>query len=315
MNEIFSCKKCNAPINVTPESIVTVCPYCGYPNIISGIISPEDVYIIPSHNKAKIIDRFNMLIRTDFDLRKLAPYIQVYDIRAFYAPVWMGDIRVNGMVSYYKIVRENKTTRRKYYTSNVDRTLTVFLPARRQPMKFGIDEAINRFKSTSPNIVRLVDIDRYQWENMKLEILNTEFDKSEAYRRIKEESLDIVREEYKRRSDGIDAFLCKSGEPTNLKLVLLPIWWIYYKYKDSIYYIVFSGWDLYPIIRTEPVTTFRRLIYLIGSLFFLLATPISIIIVSSAEEKSLGSYVIPLLLMAGSCYMTSLALRSVRIEK
>jgi len=315
MSNVYTCKKCNAPLDITPESIVAICNYCGYPNIISGIISPEDVYIVPSQSRAKIINEFNRLIREDFDLKKIAPYIQIYGIHAFYAPVWTGRVPVRGQISYYKIIREKKKTRRKYYVENINLIENVSLPARRQPMKFGINEAIEHFKITNPKIMRLMDLDRFAWDNIKLEILNTEFDRSEAYRRIKEEALDIIRAKYRSKSDGIDAFICQSYEPLDLKLILLPVWWIYYKYKNSIYYIVFSGWDLKPIIRTEPLTTLRRAVYLLGSIVLLIATPLSILLISSMEEVSLSTLVIPLLLLAGSYYMTNLSLRSIRVER
>lgn len=315
MSNVYTCEKCGAPLDITPESIAAVCSYCGYPNIISGIISPEDIYIVPSRSRAQVINKFNNIIREDFDLRKIAPYIQVLGIHSFYAPVWIGKVPVRGRISYYKIKRDNKRTVKRYYVENINTIEIVSLPARRQPMRFGITEAIEHFKKTNPTFKRLMDLDRYSWESIKLEILNTEFDKSEAYRRIKEEALDIIRNRYRAKNDGIDAFVCFSGEPTELKLVLLPIWWIYYKYKNSIYYIVLSGWDLNPIIRTEPLTTLHRLTYVLGSIALLVATPLSIIFIMSMEKISLGSLVIPLLLLAGSYYMTNLSLKSIRVEK
>ncbi|MDK2383629.1 MAG: hypothetical protein QI199_02315, partial [Candidatus Korarchaeota archaeon] len=44
----YRCERCSAPLEVSPETIVAICPYCGYPNHISGTLSVKDVWIVPS---------------------------------------------------------------------------------------------------------------------------------------------------------------------------------------------------------------------------------------------------------------------------
>lgn len=49
----FRCERCGAPLEVSPETIIAVCPYCGYPNHISGNIKTENIYIVPSLDKER----------------------------------------------------------------------------------------------------------------------------------------------------------------------------------------------------------------------------------------------------------------------
>lgn len=314
--EAFTCKRCGAGLNIAPEDVVVVCQYCGYPNTIAGIVEPGDVYIVPSLSRARITSSFNSLVRGDYDLRRISSHIQIHEVRGFYIPVWTGEVAVRGTVHYFRRVVEDKRTETKYYTERVDKKIAVTLPARRQSLRFGVDEAIRHYLYSRPREEPLSEIDEYTWANIRLEILNTEFDKSEASKRLGEESLDIVRREYLSRASGIDAFLCSSGEPEGVRLLLLPVWWIYYRYKDSIYHCLFAGWDAEPLTRTEPIIAARRMAYIATAALLVLASPfVAWFLYKFSRDHGLEVLAVPLFMAAGSAYLSSVSLKSARVER
>ena len=48
-------------------------------------------------------------------------------------------------------------------------------------------------------------------------------------------------------------------------LLLLPIWTVYYKVENSIFHVVFAGWDGKDVAATEPMPIWRRAQYLTGT--------------------------------------------------
>lgn len=84
----FKCERCGAPLEVSPETIIAVCPYCGYPNHISGNIKTENIYIVPpSLDKNTIAQSFWKRVEKDFDLRRIKDDIQIVGIEGgHYAP-------------------------------------------------------------------------------------------------------------------------------------------------------------------------------------------------------------------------------------
>ncbi|RLF23270.1 MAG: hypothetical protein DRN15_06725 [Thermoprotei archaeon] len=263
--EEYRCSRCGAPLEVSPETIMAICEYCGFPNIISGTLDLKRVYIVPSLRREDAVKAFHKLIERDFDLRRLKRDISIVDLEGYYIPVWLGEAKVSGEVEYYRYEERNiggESTRVKArYKERIDRVIKVPIIGRRQIGGLGIDELVKKFVCEE-NVAsrRLADVEEDEWMRMRLKILNTEIDETDAISRMREDAVDIVREQYLEKAEGIEYFSCTTKELRNVGLFLVPIWWVYYKYKGSIYQAVFSGWDMSCIARTEPLTFLRRLL-------------------------------------------------------
>ncbi|MDV3103595.1 hypothetical protein [Thermococcus waiotapuensis] len=270
----FRCERCGAPLEVSPETIVAICPYCGFPNHISGNLKTENIFIIPSVNKDAIAKAFWDHIEGDFDLKRIKDEIEVVEVEGHYAPYWSGIVHVYGTVRYMRREQECHTdskgrthchTVERHYTERVDEDMHLLGSARRQVKSFGVDDVMNHFSKTRPEGKRLLDLDGDEWGRIKLEILNTEMDERHARLMMREDAVDMVRNHFLGKSDRVERFNIYADEPEDVKLLLLPIWTVYYRYQNSIFQAVFAGWDGERVAATEPMNVFRRAQYLAGA--------------------------------------------------
>ena len=319
----FKCERCGAPLEVSPETIVAVCPYCGYPNHISGSLKTENMYIVPTLDKNAIAKAFWNRVERHFDLKRMKNMIEIVDIEGHYAPYWVGNVYVSGEVEY--TVREEEChtdsegntechTVEKHYHDYVDETLRLIGSARRQVKSFGVDDIIRHYSKVRPEGKRLLDLDEDQWGKIKLEILNTEMDEAQAKMVMREDAIDIVRSRYSSRADRIDRFDVIAEEPQNVALFLLPMWTVYYKVENSIFHTVFAGWDGKDVASTEPMPIWRRAQYLTGTVMGTLIGAFG-----AAYGGATGSFVpalFGLLIGAGlSGYFGAKVLEGQRIER
>jgi len=270
----FKCERCGAPLEVSPETIIAICPYCGFPNHISGNIKTENIYIVPSLNKNAIAQSFWKRVEKDFDLGRIKDDIQIVGIEGHYAPYWAGRVHVDGVVKYMKREEECHTdskgnthchTVERHYTERVNETLSLLGSARRQVKSLGVEDIIKHFSKDRPKEKRLLDLDEESWSKIKLEILNTEMDELHAKLMMREDAVDVIRNRFLAKSDRIERFDIHASEPEDARLLLLPMWVVYYKYGNSIFQTVFAGWDGRAVASTEPMNLFRRAEYLAGA--------------------------------------------------
>ncbi|NJD99449.1 hypothetical protein E3E26_06580 [Thermococcus sp. LS1] len=271
----FKCERCGAPLEVSPETIVAICPYCGYPNHISGNLKTEHIYIVPSLDKNAIAKAFWERVERDFDLKRIKDQLQIVDIEGHYSPYWKGSVHVEGEVEYTVREEECRTytdssgeehtechTVEKHYHDFVNEDIPLIGSARRQVKSFGVDDIIGHYSRSRPKGKRLLDLDEDQWGKIKLEILNTEIDELQAKMMMREDAIDVIRNRYSAKADRIDRFDIRAEMPESVSLVLLPMWTVYYKYGNSIYHVVFAGWDGKDVAATEPMTMLRRAQYI-----------------------------------------------------
>jgi len=326
----YTCYNCGAPLKVTPESIVVICEYCGKPSLISGKADLSKIFVIPSYSRDYVARAFWRKASRDFDLRRILNEISLRKIEGLYLPVWIGRIRLQGRVSYYYYVTEHETVwvghgrrkrrvvrtrrRRVYRVENIDQETVVPVVARRQYFRLGAREAAARLVSIDLNRVsrRLLDIDPEYWSKIKLEVLNTELDEKMVSAKMREDAVDSLREYY--RSKGyIDYFYVVPQGPFNLALYLAPLWHVCYEYKGSLYSAFLTGWDLSLVVKTEPMTTVRRVMYVLGAAASIVASPILALISLNSETFEL--LILPLLAIAGAYYFSSSFIKSVRVER
>ncbi|RLE68808.1 MAG: hypothetical protein DRJ43_04925, partial [Thermoprotei archaeon] len=181
MEAVYRCARCGAPLPVTPETIVSICEYCGYPNPIQGVVSEDDVYVLPAISQDSALREFWRIVKSDFDLKRLAREIDVFNVRGVYVPVWLGEVRVRGRISYYRRKVEDNKVKYVFYVDEIDDVMIVPLVARRQVAAIGVSEALNSLsKDVVERSVKLKDVPVEEWETIRLEVLNTEFDKRAA---------------------------------------------------------------------------------------------------------------------------------------
>jgi len=194
----------------------------------------------------------------------------------------------------------------------VDEDMRLLGSARRQVKSFGVDDLITHFSKTRPHFKRLLDLEEGEWEKIKLEILNTEMDERQAKLIMREDAIDVIRNRFLAKSDRIELFDVHAGEPRDVKLLLLPMWTVYYRHRNSIFQAVFAGWDGRRVAATEPMNVLRQVQYLAGA-------GVGLAVASFGAVAFSSSPVFAILAIAGgsalSWYAGSKVLEGQRIER
>mgnify|MGYP000002778015 CR=1 FL=1 len=260
----YRCTNCGATLKVTPETIVAICEYCGAPNIISGILSEEDLYLVPSVGEGRVLEEFWRRVNTDVDLRSIASKIRPVSIEGSYIPFWLSRVELEGEVIYRKTEYHGKRVRVKRVKESFSRTIWVDIVARRQVKHLGLRELVERYLSERPESIKLSEIPMDRWREIKLPILNLEYDRAEAEASIRDRSIDLVREEWEGRVSDIIFFSAEIKSMTKPNLIFLPLWTVIYRYGGGLYFAQHDGWSGRPLVFAEPIRAFRRIIYALG---------------------------------------------------
>jgi len=260
----YRCMNCGATLKVTPETIVAICEYCGAPNIISGILSEEDLYLVPSVGEGKVLEEFWRRVNTDVDLKSIASKIRPVSIEGSYIPFWLSRVELEGEIIYRKREYYGKQVRVRRVRESFSRMLWVDIVARRQVKHLGLRELVERYLDERPESVKLSEIPTDRWREIKLPILNLEYDRAEAEASIRDHSIDLVREEWEGRVSDIVFFSAEVKSMTKPNLVFLPIWTITYRYGGGLYFAQHDGWSGRSLVFAEPIRAFRRAIYILG---------------------------------------------------
>lgn len=316
---VYTCQRCGAPLDIKPGSIVVICDYCGYPNIISGVLDPGDVNVVVSQPRDYVIKAFWRMASYDPDLSQIKGSLEIMDVRGYYFPAWTAKVKLEGIVSWYKRYREKVgdeyVTRTRYYRERINTVMPHYIPARRQVAGTGIYRVLDKYvygrDHPSVNLVS----GKLDWEKIRLDFLGVEIDKREASQLIADDAVDYLRKRYRERGDGIDFFWVEAREVGDLKLVYLPIWEIVYAYRGSTYITVFSGWDLQSVYRTEPVTPAQRAFSLLSSMFLAFISGPATLLAFRYFGGDMSAFAVPFALAGMAYTMSRSAFRGARVEK
>jgi hypothetical protein len=98
--EVLRCEHCGAPLEVTPEDIIVVCSYCGYPNAYDKIFAEENVFFVESLPKGEILLSSNERVKRDRDFAGIRNKVKVVKIEGMYVPLWFGRVSGRGYVRF-----------------------------------------------------------------------------------------------------------------------------------------------------------------------------------------------------------------------
>ncbi|MEM3715070.1 MAG: hypothetical protein QW128_08615 [Thermoprotei archaeon] len=266
--QIYRCANCNGPLEITPETIVSVCEYCGYPNWINTSVKTE-IMIVPSKSRDDIINAFLNRVNRDFDLSHIKSEISIKDVQGFYIPYWIVEIETKAHYEGYKVevrtgARGSIETRKVHTSGEFSFTKIYGLLARRAVEDLAVENLAQHYiKSDAVNEMKLDQVD---WSKIKLKVLSGEYDEKTAIVEAKERAFNEAEKKSQEKVTELTRFICYTNIKNDLKpkLILLPYWLLTYSYKNSIFRFVASGWDAEPLETSEPVLIYRRIVYLLG---------------------------------------------------
>ena len=292
----YRCQCCGQPLDVTPETIVAVCKYCGRPNWLGGAIS-YPIVIIPGRSRG--LDRlFNKYIENDPDMRGLRRKITLRSISLVYVPVYTIHAVARGSawgkadVHLTKVeVRrvDGKTeTRIKHRTVSVtvseDYSLShdIDLVARRSYETRTIDPLVRYYRKRGRPYDSLgKPLESVDWQEVRGDVLAAEIHPDEARSFARDEACDrsyeIVKKslESKAKDRAVDMsppgyvpvavdwevlrIPCRAVVTRMSPIVLLPLVEAVYTYEGKVYRTVFAGWDGTRVYGEEPMLAQQRL--------------------------------------------------------
>ena len=305
----LTCPRCAAPLEVTPETIVAICKYCGFPRIIAGTFRLDEVRIVGSRDRSQIVDSFWRSVKKDPDLRRYGDKITLVDIEGFYIPAWIGEVRIEG-----KLTHRNKSKAFSFTTG-------VGFCARRAVMTFGVMDVIYHFLQSRPLSKPLTEISKDEWETMKLKVLSTELDRSEVRERMLEDAIDIVRSAYEEKKT-LSYFSANASFAEEPVLILLPMWVVHYRCRRGCFRAAFAGWDGKRVAATEPMSLPHRVKYTLsaigltaaasfvgGALYYIILN-----FSNSASTRSRGKTILFLLALLFAIYTAVLKLGQLAVR-
>jgi len=265
----YKCEKCGAPIEVTPETIVAVCEYCGHPNWISEV--KEEILIVASASKDAVERSFRQRIEEDFDLRRVKDKISIIEISGVYVPFYFVTVKAEAAYEGYikKVERVGSgkkarwVTRREKVRGSFRSVLKLPILARRSAEDFSIKELAGHYKYSKPVSRKLEEVD---WEKVKLPVLNAELSSDEAAEIARDEAGDKMRARAESKVDELIEFHCVTKVLSISPLILIPYWYLVYSCGRAQYRAAYAGWNCHLLAIQEPVLIYHRALYFIGAL-------------------------------------------------
>ena len=242
-------------------------------------------------------------------------------------------------------VYDRTITRVIYVAGSLSSRYYLNVLARRSAETKGVGVVAEHFRKTTPVIQKFTSEIIKQ---PKTTVLATELSFEEAEKLVIDEARDRIRRTAERKADG-EARLKAEGiasiyrgsnkraevssviplykrvttkveKVTLSPIVMLPLWVLTYEYKNSVYKVLLSGWDLKPLVIEEPITMTTRLIFhVISGLAAGIAGGLGFPVLLDGlkqrifEEATMGVAII-LIGVGISLALTRLALRSLKVR-
>gem|GEM_PF-523498 len=345
--EAFKCRGCGAPLDVSPETIVAVCSYCGYPNWIREDLR-EDIFVVKGLDDRRIIEKAWERVRRDRDLRRIANMISFGKPYLIYLPYYFIHVEAEADYSGRVLVRVHRCSgsgknRRCWTESHIVHVSGKYGPYKatypilgRKGVKAFSAQALGLYYLRNPGKPEVLKEDTLGKSRFR-RILIVEIDRGTAMDIALDEHLDTLREKVvERMKEEARArvmfrgtivgttILSKKITPKNIrirasKIILIPMYIIPYNYRRGVYRLFLSGWDGETIVAEEPMNTLQRLLWGVAgtTLSGLLGGGGSLLLFTSFGEDPTLMGIGGLAIAIGgfiSWYSIKMAIRPVRVE-
>ena len=291
------CQWCGQPLDVTPESIVVVCKYCGRPNwLVQAATHP--IVLIPGISRG--LDRiFRRYVENDPDMKKIADKVTLKRANLSYIPLYTVNAVARGkawgvadvVMSKIEVKRVDGRTETRVRTFTVEVSVsetyelfhTIDVVARRNYDNTIIDPLVKYYASKGRPYRELgKPIEQVNWEEVKGEVLAAEIGPADAQRYARDEACDrsysIVKDSLESKAKDkalaeapagsvptavnwkVLKIPCRSEVTSMSPVVLLPVIEAVYSYQGKMYKAVFAGWNGERVYGEEPVFASQRLL-------------------------------------------------------
>ncbi|MEM1598064.1 MAG: zinc ribbon domain-containing protein [Pyrobaculum sp.] len=273
---MYRCSNCGAPLDVTPDSVVVVCRYCGAPNFVAG--GSGEVLAVPTLASSEILKRAVERTRRDFNLRRRMGELNFASPELVYVPYYFVDLALSAAytalvtVTYTRTVyvrgqpRTRLETRRVNVSGRVRLAEVVPVVARRAAWGESLERLVDHYFKTAPGATALADVAKNA--STSAAFLAAEFDaeraKAKAVKAALPRLLAAVDEDAALKARIKVGVLTASAVVEDKavdyeverveasSLTYLPMWITPYVYKGSFYKYYMAGWDGAVVLAEEP---------------------------------------------------------------
>ncbi|BES81587.1 zinc ribbon domain-containing protein [Pyrodictium abyssi] len=279
------CSYCGSPLRVGPDTVLVVCPYCGKPNWVKG--EPGSVFAAKPPSMDRAWEAFMELARRDPDLRGLN--VEPARIETVLVPFYeaRGRLYSRYEASGFLIVTVSRRKGDRVYTETrtvpfhvsgvYEQSFEALVSGKRSLGEEAVDELAEHYLSTRPELVGLGSV---EWRKGEYTALAADYGPQEAEETVRDDACDWLRErveaEIRRRARASyhgpgtvtavnvvhRTITCEFPELEVRGPVLLPLTKVFYVCEGRVYRAYFSGWDMYPLLREEPLTGRQRSFFL-----------------------------------------------------
>lgn len=274
---MLKCKNCGAPLEPTPEDIILVCPYCGFPNAYDELFEKGNVYFVDSVPKKEILRLFWERMRKDKDFVGLRGKIQVVKMEGAYIPLWFAKVRAWGYVKYEIYEKKDGKKRTVIKLNEFEDNYLVCISGRKSVYDIAVEELTKKLQkgyiilqdireTLNPKVKLqpLKNLSVEVWENLKLEFLNVELSREEAERVVLDKSSDMAKSFHVPEEGKLLAFNF-GGEVEDMILIFYPLWKVYYDIEGGTYFVAYDGHRKREILALEPNRIWRKISSLIAA--------------------------------------------------
>lgn len=273
--QALKCRRCGAPLDASPEDIILVCPYCGFPNSFDEIFGESSTFFVKSLPEKEIVRRFWERMRKDRDFTGARDKISIVKVEGFHIPLWFGRVKARGYVRYEVYERRGNERRKVVRHREFSEALIVCVSGRKSVYDVVLEELTRKMEkgyislkdlkqtlASKIEIKPLKELDVEEWEGLKLDFLNTEFGRKRAEEILLDRASDKAKELYVPEENELLGFSF-SGEVEDFALVFYPVWRIYYDFEGGTYFVAYDGFSGREIVALEPMRIWRKVGYLV----------------------------------------------------
>lgn len=263
------CQNCGAPIELSPDTVISVCSYCGH--VESSFPLGASPLMVRPARAQELRDFVERAVR-----KEGGKGASIRDVRFVAVPVWVAELRARTRYNGYKVEHKTRSTGRRttvykvYYpvTGTLDERLAVAVYGRKFESIFGLGavkwSALTRYEAAGgldPGALR-------GWE-----VLGSELTEEEAWKSAEVGAADAHRSRVE--SMATKVFDCYTEtDRSSIRLVLYPVVEARYESRGKSYRLCVDGAEGgVKVLKAEaPVSLLRRAKWMLVGAGAVLAT-------------------------------------------
>jgi len=255
------CRNCGANLDVQPDNLLTICPFCGDVHPARDI-SDVPVHIVPSRTEQEVLEALHQRMAADKDMRGRQYTVQ--SAKGVYVPLYVNYVRVNGSWQGYETKRSNNSTTKVHKSGQIDHGGDFPVVARKHAYELGLAQLGPVVTSCQPTPFRTVD-----WKNASLPVLAVDIDETEVDAIVADDLIDLLGKRI-RNANSLDAITHFDAVPqvTSRFILLYPLWTVIYLYEGGSYRVALEGGTPSVMVAMEPVFRGQRVKRFLATLGF-----------------------------------------------